>query len=459
MAALTNPPEVVVARGLAARRPALTTAQRTIAARLERLIAELAPSLAGADVTVAVRDERGRRILDHGPHAALLPASTMKAVTAATVLHVLGPDHRFTTTVAATAPVEDGVLDGDLVIRGGGDPVLSTAAYRTHVYPSRPSTAIEELADAVAATGVQVVRGDLLADASGWSRAQLAAGWRDRYLSEQDARHITQLTVDAGLDVAVDIPTDAPVQVELHPSQDPVDRTAAVFAAALAERGISVRGRVGGSTLPVAATETVAALRSPPVAELLEFTMQRSDNHLADTLLRAAAHAATGDGSWAAAARTADWVLAELGVPSGGLRVADGSGLSRLDRVSAAQLADVDAAMMAGPHAAAWEASLAVAGESGTLRNRLVGSAGQGRFLGKTGTLDDVKAVVGHVRPADADQGLLHVAVIANGVPSGGGWAVTVLMDRLQLELVDALDGCITAYDEQGTPTRTCAGQ
>lgn len=455
-APLSSPPVVTSAPPLPDERAQLDRSLRRLRTRIDAVMTELGPSLEGSDVAVAVRDATGRRVYDRRSGRRLLPASTMKSVMAATVLSTLGSDHRFTTSVGATGPVSDGVLRGDLVIRGGGDPVLATEAYRTHVYPSRPATPLEDLADAVAAEGITVVTGRVVADAAGWGNAEVAAGWRQAYLADQNARHITQLTVNAGLIVDVDIPSDAPVQVELHPATDPVRRTAAVFAAQLAERGIAVRGGTASAALPVEGATTVAAVQSPPVSELLAFTLQRSDNHLADTLLLGAAHAATGDGSWAAADRTAAAVLAGLGIDPTGLRVADGSGLSRLDRVTAGQLADLDVAMMAGPHATAWRDSLAVAGQTGTLRARLRGTPADGRFVGKTGTLDDVKAVVAHVRPGDAGGRPLHLAVLANGTPVGGQWAVTVLMDRLGLELVDHLDGCTTTHVDGGTPTRTC---
>lgn len=452
---LTSPPMVEATAQLPEVRGDLTPPLRSLQGRIDGVLDALGPSLAGADVAVAVRDAEGRRVYDRGDQQRLMPASTMKSVTAATVLSTLGADHRFTTTVASTGEIVDGVVQGDLVIRGGGDPVLTSEDYRRHVYPSRPATSIEDLADAVAAEGITAVTGRVVGDGSGWSNADVAAGWRRSYLHDQNARHITRLTVDAGLTVDVDIPPDEPVQVELHAASDPVQTTASVFAALLAERGISVRGGTSTTRLPLASGDPLAAVESPPVSELLAFTMQRSDNHLADTLLLAASHAATGDGSWAAANRTAVAVFDALGVPSAGLQVADGSGLSRLDRVAAGQLADLDVAMMAGPHAGVWDDSMAVAGQTGTLRRRLVGTPADGRFVGKTGTLDDVKAVVGHVRPAGGDAQRLHVAVVANGVPNGGQWAVTVLMDRLALELADHQDGCVTTYPGDATEEAT----
>lgn len=451
--ALASTPELEVAPALLEDRPELTAEHERLAQRLRKVARSQASSLDGAQVGVAVRDDQGRRILDHRSRTPLIPASTMKSVTGSVILAALGADHRFTTTVAPTGEVVDGVVRGDLVLRGGGDPVLTTDDYRRWVYPARPATSIEDLADAVADAGITTVEGRLVADASGW-HGGVAAGWRASYLDDQNARQVTQLTVDAGLDVDVQQPEDEPARVLLEGSDDPVQRAASVFAAQLAERGISVRGAVTTTALPLATGEPVASVDSPRVAELLRFTMQRSDNHLADSMLRAAAFAATGSGSWAAADRTAAAVFERLGIDPAGMRVADGSGLSRLDRISAGQLADLDTAMMNGEHAGVWQDSLAVAATSGTLQRRLVGTPGAGRFFGKTGTLDDVKAVVGHAVSEDADR-RLHVAVVGNGVPAGGQWAMSVLMDRLQLALVDHLDGCVTTWDGDDAD-RTC---
>ena len=449
-------PRVEVAARLPADRPGLGPREEQLRDRLRAIIRSQAKALEGAEVAVAVRDEQGRRIFDRGATTHLMPASTMKAVTGATVLSVLGGDHRFTTTVAPTGEVVDGVVQGDLVLRGGGDPVLTTDEYRRWVYPARPATAIEDLADAVVDAGITSITGRVVAEASGWY-APVAAGWRSSYLDDHNARRITPLTIDAGLQVQVEQPEGQSPKVRLVGSPDPVRRAGRVFASLLAERGVTAGGDVTTSRLPVATQPPVASLSSPPLADLLRFALRRSDNHLADSMLRAAAVAATGSGSWTAADRTASTVLEQLGLDARGLRVADGSGLSRLDRVSAAQLADLDAAMMNSQHADVWHDSLAVAATNGTLSRRLVGTPGAGRFFGKTGTLDDVKAVVGHVVPDEpGGSRRLHVAVVANGVPAGGQWAVTVLMDRLQLALVDHLDGCTTMWTGDGAAKRNC---
>lgn len=447
---------VAVGWRLPDQRPDLRPGDERLQERLRATIAGLADSLDGAQVQVAVRDAAGRRVFDHGPSGPMMPASTMKAVTAATVLATLGPDHRFTTRLAATGPIEDGVLRGDLVVVGAGDPVLSTDDYRTHVYPTRPATEVEQLVDAVVEAGIERVTGRVLADATAWGGSPTAPGWRTAYLDDHNARRIHALTVDAGLRVEAKVPDDGPVSVELTGVPHPPRYTAGVITRMLRERDVEVPGRPAAASAPVATTSTVGTVTSPPVSELLRFTMERSDNHLADTLLRAAAHGASGRGSWAAADEVAGDVLDALGVDSAGLRVADGSGLSRLDRVTAAQLADLDVAMMRGDAADVWQDGLARVGHEGTLRHRLVGTAGQGRVYGKSGTLEDVKAVVAHVVGSGSSEPRYHVAVVGNGEPFGGRSAVTVLMDRLQLVLVDQLDGCRTSFHASEPPERTC---
>lgn len=391
-----------------------------------------------ATVAVAVRDSDGRDVVDINSDVPLLPASTMKLFTAAAALIEFGPGHRLTTTAASTVPVDSfGYLAGDLVLQGGGDPVLATDEYGIHVYPSRPRSRLEDLADNVAASGLRWVSGNVVADGTGWGGRPLAPGWRDVYLNDQDARRITPLTVDAGL--LVDVEIDDEVNVRLTLADDPAARAADEFARLLSERGIHVAG-VGMSALqPVPAEYEVAEVASPPLRELLQFMVQRSDNHIADTLFRHLGQQLVGDAGWEQAGVAIVDLLADAGIDPTGLVLVDGSGLSRDNRVTAGALADLDAVMAKSPHADVWAELMAVTGESGTLRRRLVGTHGQGRFYGKTGTLDDVKAIAGFV--SDGRE-RLHLSVVANDLGGGDRWVVIVLMDELTLRLVEFADDC-----------------
>lgn len=444
------------------------------AALRARLLAVLAdPGLALPDgtVSVAIRDAAGRTVLDVEADRPLLPASTQKLVTAAAALQALGPDHRFVTQAVATGPVgDDGTLDGDLVLVGSGDPVLGTAGYGRYVYPVRPRTPLEELAVRIRTRGILRVAGHVVADSGRFAGVTTAPGWKQRYFWDFDARHITGLTVDGGLVVALLLPdeegtaksegmaapdataTEAPdpgvlleaVPDDVHPdvvlrlSEDPERDAARQFQRLLEARSIAVRPEVAVDPAPASGT-VIAAVESDPLRDILRHTVQRSDNHAADTLFRELGVRVMGDGTWEGGAQGVRQALGGLGLPWSGVVLADGSGLSRSDRLTAAFLAELDVAMAASSMGDVWTSLMAISGREGTLRHRLRGTAGEGRFFGKTGTLDDVAAVAGHVTgPAGA---VFHLAVVGNDVHGGEREVVRRIVDQLTLALVAEVDG------------------
>lgn len=447
------------------------------------LEAWLAPRLAGAvarfgpdtSLAVLVTDEHGREVVSHRPDAPVLPASTLKVVTAAAVLVTLGPDGVLHTHLDATAPIgPDGVLAGDLVLRGVGDPTLVTDEYARWIYPSRPRVLLDDLADALVDQGLTVVAGDVLAEVTGFEPTPRAAGWRDNYLHDLDARYVSGLTVDAGLQTLIiypepepeegegedegEDPADAgqaedaetdgtaepvppgPPDVRVRLVADPAQHTVDELVRLLTERGVEVHGqpRVGRPVDPVVGR--LGTLTSPPMAEVLRFAVQRSDNHLSDQLFLVVGRLRTGAGDWDTGDRGLRQALDHLGVDHDGAHFADGSGLSRDDRVTARLLVDLDRVMRAGPHAEVWASLMAVTGESGTLRDRLRGTPASGRFEGKTGTLRDVTSLTGAVVAADGAR--YHLAVLAEDAVGGGRWAARVLMDELILALVADVDAC-----------------
>src|SRR5690606_25091261 len=118
-----------------------------------------------ADACLVVTED-GRPILRHNDSTPLTPASAQKILTARAALDVLGPGHRYRTTVVATGEPVDGILEGDVWFVGGGDPVLQTADFASRYDPPRPTTPLEALADAVVAAGVREIRGAVVGDES-----------------------------------------------------------------------------------------------------------------------------------------------------------------------------------------------------------------------------------------------------------------------------------------------------
>ena len=453
------------------------------------LLAAAEEAAEGGDFSALVVDEYGREVLAYRADDPLLPASTLKIVTAAAALSTFGPDATFGTRVEVTAPVAgDGILSGDLVLIGSGDPVLATAEYARWVYPARPRTPLEELADAIVATGVVQIRGDLVGVADGFDGPNVATGWPDRYFSSLDARYADGLSVDAGLrtilsypappatseaaddaddpaddpadDVAdpgrtedpeeprplagtagppagIDPDTDPIVRVDHTP--DPAAHAVGELGRLLVDRGVEVLGEARSGEPSGPTIGRLARIESPPLDELLRFAVQRSDNQITDAVFRAVGRARTGTGSFASGDRALRQVLDRYDIEHTGARFADGSGLSRDDRATTRLLVDLDRAMLASRHGATWSSLMAVTGRSGTLESRLRGTIADGRFLGKTGTLQDVTGVVGTVRSDGVRR--YHLSVIANDA-GAARWVSRALADELIVLLVADLDAC-----------------
>lgn len=386
---------------------------------------------------VAVTDSAGRPVYDRGAERSLIPASTQKLVTAAGALAVLGPEHRFTTEVRATAePDAAGVLAGDLVLVGGGDPSLATPAFTEEVNSERPATPLAALADAVAEAGITRVTGRVVGDDSALPRDPVPTGWLDRYLERGDGTRSSGLTIDAGRRL---FERDDGV-LQSAPADDPAQEAAAGLDRLLEAREITVEQEPAVPEQPPEAPVEIGTVTSPPLTELLDYTVQRSDNHLADAIFRAVG-AAEGDGSWAGAGAAMPQVLDVLGLDWEGSVLADGSGLSRDDRLSAILLTALDERMSASNMGTEWERSFAVTGESGTLRGRLTDTVAERRVRGKTGSLADVRTLSGHVLGPDGAR--YHFAVLGNDLGPETDAAVRSLQDEVMLALAEDLYGCV----------------
>ncbi len=438
-----------------------------------------------ADWSVLVVDEYGRTVVDHRGDVPVMPASTLKVVTAAAALSTFGPEGRMATHVESTALIDaDGVLRGDLVLVGTGDPALATDEYMRWIYPARPATSLSALADALVASGLQAVSGGVIGTAPGFTGPAHAEGWIERYFWDYDARSAAGLTVDAGLqtilvygdaDGLVDGDPGAaasapmaspdgeegsdewngdelppPDDVRIEHAEDPARHAAAELTRLLEDRDVTVRydPRSGVPDTPV--VTRLASVASPPINELAQFALEFSDNHLTDGLFQSIGKARTGTGSWEHGELAVMAWLDERGIPREGARFADGSGLSRDDRISSRTLVDVDRHMHDSPLQAEWVAAMATMGETGTLRRRLVDSVAHGVFHGKTGSLRDVLSISGTVQ---VDDRRYHLAVIVNEAFGDDRWRARVVQDEVILRLAADLVGCGASWDDRDDPT------
>ena len=458
----------------APRQPAPSPRDTAAAARLRQDLSAIfgASLLSHAQWAVDVRSvDRGERLFSLNPDKLMMPASNMKVLTLAAAAETLGWDTRMTTTLAATGVVDGGILRGNLIVTGGGDPTINSR-------DNRADAVFSDWADALRRAGITAVEGQVIGDDQAFDDEGLGDGWAWDYLQYgyaapvgalQYNENAAELTVSpsaqagepamavlqagSGLRVhnlAVTGPPgsaatiayrrrlDAPVlEVTGSVAADatPERRTVAVvnptifFAEslrhALIARGIPVAGAaadlddVAAGLDWEAGRRIIATSESPPVRAIATVMMKVSHNLYAETLLKAAGRTAGGLATTAAGRHAAAAALARLGVAGDSYVMVDGSGLSRYNYVTAAALTTVLQRMYANPtHREPLLAALPVAGTDGTLERRMRRTPAEGNARAKTGSIANVRTLCGFVRTRDGE--LLVFAMLANHFATPG---------------------------------------
>jgi D-alanyl-D-alanine carboxypeptidase/D-alanyl-D-alanine-endopeptidase (penicillin-binding protein 4) len=400
---------------LSARRaPGLLTRPAADAALLEDLAGLLNDAPAATCLVVEVGD---RRLVEHEPREPLIPASAMKLVVATAVLTRIGPDETFVTKVTGPPPV-GGVVEGDLHLVGGGDPLLATAPY-AESFTRQPQvfTSLEALVDQIVAAGVERVEGRVVGDETRYDTVRYVRSWRPVYIEDHETGPMSALTVNDGFS------SFEPTKV---PAPAPAVHAATVLADQLEARGVEVTSPPASGPAPDGAT--LAEIASPPVREIVGQLLRESDNQTGEMLVKELGWRYGGGGSTREGIAVARDTIAELGLPSAGLEVIDGSGLDRANRLTCELLVAV---LSGGGAAEAVTEGLAVVGESGTLGARLRGTPAAGNVVAKTGSLNGVAALVGVATTADG--GEARFAFVTNGI--GSQAEGNELADRLMLSL------------------------
>ena len=392
-----------------------STARSGSATALQARVAQIVAA-AGRRSAAEVYDvTAGRRLFALRPTFALPPGSVEKLYTTVAALQRLGPDaHLHTTLLGAGRLREHGVWDGDLYLRGGGDPTFGDLRYNVRVTGGRGATA-EKLADNfVRGTAIRRVRGRLYADESLFDtrRGGPWSGYR-RDLANIGGE-LGALTFDHG-DIGHDHRRGPGVYAALR------------MAKALRARGVAVRAGATTRTTPRHA-RTLAGVESPSLATIVQLTDVRSDVFYAELVAEQLGARFGGRGSIASGARVIRATLARFGIAP---RIVDGSGVSHADRTAPRDVVRLLTAVARGPLALTLRVSLPVAGVSGTLARRMQGTAAASRCWAKTGTLRRVSNIAGYCR--QPGHHLLAFAFMIDGLRVRRARA---LQDRLLTELV-----------------------
>lgn len=388
---------------------ASATAPMPVPATLARLLAPTVTALARTGGAEVMDVATGQVLFAHGATAGRTPASTTKLVTAAAVLSSMEPDATLATTVVrgrTTTPAGAGAVPvTQVVLVGGGDTQLATGAGVPTAVFGRAGLAdlASATATALAASGVRRVSVGF--DDSLFAGPVLSPKW-----APEDPR-----TGEVGPITALGLATRAARPGRAAPA-DPSLATAQAFVTALRRAGLVVAGTPRRVRAPAGAA-SLAVVRSAPVRDLLDYTLDTSDNSEAEVLARLAARAAGGVGSFAGAAANDIKALAAMGVPTAGMRLYDGSGLARSDLIPPQTLVALlaRAATSERVELRSMFAGLPVAGFTGTLAPRFLDArtrSAAGVVRAKTGTLRGVNTLAGIA--VDADGRLLAFAFMAD---------------------------------------------
>jgi D-alanyl-D-alanine carboxypeptidase/D-alanyl-D-alanine-endopeptidase (penicillin-binding protein 4) len=315
---------------------------------------------------------------------------------AAVALELLGPEFTFTTRVTGPAPVE-GVIDGDVVIIGGGDPLLTSSDYpiANDSDPAINVTTFDQLADQLVAAGVTRINGSVLGDGSRYDDEYEVDSWGEGVAG-----------VEAGPYDALMV-NDSRTLGRSGKQPDPNAAAAREFVRLLGERGITVSGGWDAGVADPAAAE-LASIQSAPLDAVVAEMLTTSDDNTAELMLKELGVADSAIGTRTAGVSALSRTLASWGVPMDGVRAVDGSGLSLDNRVTCAAILAVLQRAAGSP----LQAGLPIAGQTGTLAQEFVGTPVAGRLVAKTGTLGNepvisdppsVKALSGYLPVANGD--------------------------------------------------------
>ena len=401
-----------------------------------RLIVSLEASATAlpGDSCVAV-SESGRARYGHLADRALVPASTQKILTGAAALALLGPDHRFTTRVVARVEPVEGVIDGDIWLVGSGDPLLTTEGYSERFDDPLPYTDIDLLAGQIADAGITTITGAVIGDESRFDGLRWVETWPERFRpgNQTQAGPLSALTVNDGF---TRWDPEQTAYVYNTPAEEPAAFAAAFFDDLLEARNLVIRRVAQAGVVPLDATVELATIESPPLVDIVRQMLLTSDNMTAELLVKALGAQVEAPGSTAGGLAAMRGALEELGLDLAGSASADGSGLDTGNRVSCSLLVAILDGSTDEP-GSLLDTGLAVAGESGTMSNRLVGTSAEGRVAAKTGTLRDVVSLAGRVETLGGRS--LTFAVLSNAQPMPE--EIRSIHDQVVLTLVGYPDG------------------
>ena len=337
--------------------------------------------------------QTGRRLFSWSAATPRILASNTKLFTAGAALARRGPEGTIPTRVLIGGALDlDGVVDGDLYLRGGGDPAFGSSKYVRSAYGTGSRATMEVLAEELYDAGLRLVRGSIVGDESLFDslRGGPTGGWG---ADGEVTGPLTALVYNHGLMTNGRFQPNPPVYA------------AARLTDALRKLGVKVRKSAARGRAPDDAIE-LARVESLPMSRLAQLTAVPSDNYFAETLAKW-----VGGGTTTAGTRAIVRFARSRGAR---IKLADGSGLSRADRAAPQEVVDFLVNERSQDEYRAFYAALPIAGVNGTLYDRMRSGPAHHRCRAKTGTLIGVSTLSGYCRSHGGHQ--IAFSILMNGV-------------------------------------------
>ncbi|MFQ5550073.1 MAG: D-alanyl-D-alanine carboxypeptidase/D-alanyl-D-alanine-endopeptidase [Gemmatimonadales bacterium] len=427
----------------------------------------------------------GEAVYQLNPDHLFVPASTAKLIVAAVASSLLPRNFSATTSVYTTGPVRDGVIEGDLVIYGRGDPTFGARCY------GRDTTAagacetmwsrMNALADSIVAQGIRRIAGSLIGDGSFFEATLVHPAWESYDLNWWYAAPVSALgfndntinvtwgpgasldapasvrfepdigafsfenrtfTTDTAGQTNVDffripgtttiwaegtVTSDRSPRTEYFAYPDPNRYFVLALRHALSQRGIAVSGPTRSTTDSLSYRDArrgppLAELPSRPLEDLIFPVLNSSQNWFAELLLKNVARAVTEVGSWRAGIELEESFLTDsVGADSVSFSLTDASGLSTANLISPRTLVRLLAFIRSHPANDGFMRALPRSGGVGSLRGRFVGTELEAQVVAKTGSINHVNSLAGYVERPD---GIYTFAILVNNRLGGSSAAV-----------------------------------
>lgn len=472
--------------------PAQSAVQRPAVApmRLQPLVDRLVQEAGfSATVCIYVESAGGTVLADRHGKTPLAPASNNKLVTTAAGMTLLSPTYTFDTRFFANGPVKDGVLQGDLIVYGGGDPAISG---RYLADKKDVKGVLRQWAKKLKAMGINTINGNIVADDSFFDDVYFHPNW---YPSERGEWYEAEVSALAFNDNCIDITwsgkgklPDEAANYTLNPKTDYVQfdssvKTVAkgrsteryykrgatdnhikatgtinvestdldsaaihdgalycvnVFADVLKKQGIQVKGRptkIRGAAAKLPAGSELFVYESEPLLKVCQTINLNSQNFYAECLAKTLGKEKAGRGTFDAGTQVIENFCRSQGIYSAGHNAVDGSGLAGENRVTGKQLVDVLRYMDTHGLKEQWRSTLPRGHDRGSLKNRFDDASDDvaKRIFGKTGLIGGVRSLSGFVVDANGQE--LYYSIILNDLKDKDAPKAMKLIDKTAVEL------------------------